>query len=57
MKKRSRKQKTVRELADNIIFKFGSAPGSREWDYMRWAYIRGYNTAKRRLIRRRRKKT
>lgn len=47
------KTKTVDQLADDFVGKFGSAPGSREWDFMRHAFKRGYTAAQRRRSKRR----
>lgn len=47
------KPKTLSQLADNFVGKFGSAPGSREWDFMCHAFKRGYTAAQRRNSKRR----
>lgn len=45
------KPKSPRVLADAFIGKFGSVPGSREWEFMRHAFCKGYEAAQRRTLR------
>lgn len=46
-----KKPKSVTALAEAFVWKFGSAPKSREWEFMVHAFRKGYAAAKRRLDR------
>jgi hypothetical protein len=46
-----KKQKSVWVLAEAFVAKFGSAPGSRESEFMAYAFRKGYASAKRRCAR------
>lgn len=48
---KAKKPKSVNELAEAFVWKFGSAPKSREWEFMIYAFRKGYASAKRRLDR------
>lgn len=49
---KTRKRKTRDQLAEAQFIKAGFGPkGTREWDYMNWAYARGYEAAMRRARR------
>jgi len=45
---KSKKPKSVREMAEAFVWKFGSTPKSREWEFMVYAFTKGYACAKRR---------
>ena len=48
---KTKKPKSVTALAEAFVWKFGSAPKSREWEFMVHAFRKGYAAAKRRLDR------